>query len=216
MVESTQKYKRAAHQNAQNDARERILHAATHLFGARGYDATSIQAIADAVGIRKQSLLYHYPSKEALHAHVVQQCLLHWRDELPKLLNARSSYDRFSSLLDALITFFRTDPDRARLALREMLDRPEPLRAQMETLLSPLLRLLTDYIRMGQASGLIKPDLHPESYVIQVVMMVISTVAFGGVASALVGEQDEPHASELIRIAREALFIDPPTTPQQG
>ena len=45
----------------------RILESATQLFAQRGYEGTSVQAIADAVGIRKASLLYHYPSKENLH-----------------------------------------------------------------------------------------------------------------------------------------------------
>ncbi|GAA0954719.1 TetR family transcriptional regulator [Actinocorallia libanotica] len=47
---------------------ERILEAARALFAARGYRATSMQAIADEVGITKAALYYHFDSKdEILH-----------------------------------------------------------------------------------------------------------------------------------------------------
>ncbi|MEV0685042.1 TetR family transcriptional regulator [Nocardia sp. NPDC050378] len=45
---------------------ERILAAARSLFAARGYRATSMQAIADEVGITKAALYYHFDSKEAI------------------------------------------------------------------------------------------------------------------------------------------------------
>ncbi|HNC99806.1 MAG TPA: helix-turn-helix domain-containing protein, partial [Myxococcota bacterium] len=40
--------------------RERIRSAAIQLFAAQGYLGTSLQEVADAVGISKQLLLYHY------------------------------------------------------------------------------------------------------------------------------------------------------------
>ena len=47
--------------------------------------------------------------------------------------------------------------------------------------------------------------LHPSS----LREMAVSTAAIGGVASALVGEDRETDANELVRIAREALFVAP-------
>jgi AcrR family transcriptional regulator len=45
---------------------ERILEASVDAFGARGYEATSLDDLARALGIRKQTILYWFPSKEAL------------------------------------------------------------------------------------------------------------------------------------------------------
>lgn len=198
------------------DAKARILSVATQLFGAQGYEATSIQAIAEGAGIRKQSLLYHYPSKEQLLHAVIEAWLLHWREELPKLLARSSGYDRFSASVAALLDFFHEDPNRARLALREMLDRPAELRRQMHEHLSPWMHLLTDYIRMGQASGLLRPEVNPESYVVQVMLMVITAVAVGSVASALVDDRSAVDVAELVRIAREALFLAPAPQTLEG
>src|SRR5512132_2505676 len=44
----------------------RILNAALDAFGTRGYGATSLDDLARDLGIRKQTILYWYPSKEAL------------------------------------------------------------------------------------------------------------------------------------------------------
>lgn len=46
--------------------RERILDAALDLFGVRGVVAVSLDEIARVVGVRKQTVLYWFDSKEAL------------------------------------------------------------------------------------------------------------------------------------------------------
>ncbi len=46
--------------------RNRILDAAAELFGARGVDAVSLDEIAVAVGVRKQTVLYWFATKDEL------------------------------------------------------------------------------------------------------------------------------------------------------
>jgi AcrR family transcriptional regulator len=46
--------------------RARILEVATELFYARGYAGTSIRDIAEALGLTKGALYYHFAGKEAL------------------------------------------------------------------------------------------------------------------------------------------------------
>ncbi len=46
--------------------RERILDSALDLFGARGVDAVSLDEIARTVGVRKQTVLYWFASKDDL------------------------------------------------------------------------------------------------------------------------------------------------------
>src|SRR5918994_58618 len=45
---------------------ERAVAAALDAFGTRGYGATSLDDLARDLGVRKQTILYWYPSKEAL------------------------------------------------------------------------------------------------------------------------------------------------------
>ena len=58
--------------------RERILDAATDMFGVRGVDAVSLDMIAADVGVAKQTLLYWFPSKDDL----VQAVLVEAASEL--------------------------------------------------------------------------------------------------------------------------------------
>ena len=50
---------------------EEVVEAATKLFHKGGYHGTSMQDIADAVGLQKGSLYLHLTSKEALLSHIV-------------------------------------------------------------------------------------------------------------------------------------------------
>jgi AcrR family transcriptional regulator len=53
---------------------DRILDAAMVEFGTRGYEATSLDDLAGKLGIRKQTILYWFPSKDVLLEAVVDRC----------------------------------------------------------------------------------------------------------------------------------------------
>ena len=191
--------------------KDHIINEATRLFARNGVKGTSLQAVADAVGMRKQSLLYHFKSKGELHAQVIDRLLAHWKREIPELMGTASSgRDRFSAALMALLDFFKEDPDRARLMMREMMDDPAAARAGIIEHLRPWSTLLLDYIRMGQQAGLIKQAVNARSYLIHLITMVLGAVAVSDVTGAMFesgsGEADAPDLSELVRMARSALF----------
>ncbi|MDP5181690.1 helix-turn-helix domain-containing protein [Blastococcus sp. BMG 814] len=52
---------------------EGILDQAAALFARRGFTKTSVQDVADAVGLSKAGLLHHYASKETLYRSVLTQ-----------------------------------------------------------------------------------------------------------------------------------------------
>jgi AcrR family transcriptional regulator len=56
----------ATHVSSRGDGRERILDVARDLFLAKGFAATSMQEIADAVGMTKPALYYHFRDKQDL------------------------------------------------------------------------------------------------------------------------------------------------------
>jgi len=51
--------------------RHRLIVEATRLFVERGFDGTSMREIADACGVTKAALYYHYPSKADLLLDIV-------------------------------------------------------------------------------------------------------------------------------------------------
>ena len=56
-----------------DDTKERILSTAYGLFYREGFARVSVDAIAEAAGLTKRTLYYHFPSKDALVGAVLQR-----------------------------------------------------------------------------------------------------------------------------------------------
>jgi AcrR family transcriptional regulator len=183
--------------------RKEILDSATRLFAAQGVAGTAIQEVADAVGIRKPSLLYYFGNKEGLRDAVLEELLGHWREALPRLLQAATGEDQFEAVIGELVDFFQTDPDRARLLFREMLDRPDYVRALVLEHVLPWIEVVCRHVRRGQEQGAIRPSVDPEAYAFHIIVLVI-----GGIAAQhdLKLVSNQRHRAELMRIAHDALF----------
>ena len=192
------------------DVRAKILTAATRLFAQKGVDGTSLQEISDAVGVRKPSLLYHFPSKDALHESVLRHLISHLSEALPRLLKAAAREDRFDAILDETLHFFAADPDRARILLREALDRPAEMKKLLETGALSWMGLLTESIKKAQAEGIMKEDVDPEAWLLQVIHLVVGTFATGPILQILAGSSkktaDERLIRELKRVARASIM----------
>ncbi len=203
-----------------SEVRAAVVREATRLFAERGFDGTALQDIAAAVGVSKPAVLHYFPSKEHVRDAVLDGFLAHWKEALPRLLFAApTGVGRFEAIFGAVRQFFADDPDRSRLMLREMLDRPDALRALLREAVRPWLAAIAGFIRAGQAGGTHHPDLDPEAYLLQMLQI---TIAAGVSNTVLPVALDDDLAKgrarsdrELDRIARTALFvtIDPkPTT----
>jgi AcrR family transcriptional regulator len=102
-------------------SRERIHRAALTRFARYGYDAVSLQQIADDVGLHKSSLFHHYPSKsallEAVFDTVMQGILARVR---PLQTDEPPSAQTLLEVALALADHFCDEPQAARLLLALM------------------------------------------------------------------------------------------------
>ena len=196
------------------DVRNQILTHATRLFAEQGYDGTSVQEIADAVGIRKPSLLYHFRSKDALRENVLAEMLAHWNSVLPGLLLKASTEERFDATMQALSEFFIEDPDRARLFLRETLDRPEEMQAMLTAFVRPWVELLSGQLERAKRQGLVRAGVDPQAYAVEVITMAVAGTAVIDTLQTILpddpalGSTRTRHARELIRVARSSLYTE--------
>jgi TetR/AcrR family transcriptional regulator len=194
--------------SVENDVRSATIAAATRLFAAHGFDGTALQDIASAVGVTKPAVLHHFPSKEHIRQAVLEGIFEHWNKILPRLLlAATASSDRFEAVFGELHRFFAAEPDRARLLVRETLDRPGELRKLLRGPVRPWLSAVAQYIRSGRESGRHHADIDDEAYVLHILQLVIAATACASASSAVL-YSDAPHRydRELARIARTSLF----------
>lgn len=195
--------------------RDRILHEATQLFAQKGFDATSLAEIAAAVDIKKPSLLYHFKSKAQLRVAVLGSMLDHFRGVLPELLAAAAGPDQLAAVLRALLGFFGQDPGRARLLLREALDRPDEMRALVAEHVAPWVQMVEARIESGKREGRIYAHVDAAAYCVQAILLVVGGVAAADALGVLIDddlhESRERLVEELLRTLHRSLYR--PTAP---
>jgi AcrR family transcriptional regulator len=81
-------------QSLPEDARQRLIDAATGLFAERGYSGTTSDAIAEVAGVTTGAIFWHFGSEAGLLLEVVEEVLDSWESELTELLRrARGAHD---------------------------------------------------------------------------------------------------------------------------
>jgi AcrR family transcriptional regulator len=135
--------------------RDRILAAALDRFGTRGVDAVSLDDIATVVGVRKQTVLYWFASKEELVDAVLEAAVI----ELAVVVDAavRAAPDDPLDRVDAVVrAVFRPAVRRPALLglVRELSRLPgeqaERLRAHVDPLVERAIEFLAAEMQAGR------------------------------------------------------------------
>jgi AcrR family transcriptional regulator len=132
--------------------REQILVSASRHFAERGYDGTSLNDIADDVGIRRPSLLHHFPSKEALYQHVILRAFGDFIERVEIAVQGnREGWKQLEHVLGASFAFFVENPEFVRLIRREQIDGTPGINLGRE--LQPHFRRACDFFEREMEAG---------------------------------------------------------------
>jgi AcrR family transcriptional regulator len=152
---------------------QEILEAAARVFHEKGYESTSIQDIADAVGILKGSLYYYITSKEDLLFEILQS--IHEQATITLERTQATPGDALQRIR-AFVTFHVTfnAEHLVKIAVffqdfRSLTPERRQVIVQARDLYDGYLREL---IREGQREGVICPDVDPKLTAIAILGMM--------------------------------------------
>lgn len=135
--------------------RETIIEVAQRLFAERGFDATSLNMIAGEVGVRRQSLLHHFPTKESMYREVFERALGEWYDRVETAVTdpVADGWEQLDHVLTAGFEFFRSNPDFVRLVRREALADEAVGHVELGVALQPLFARAAEYFEREMDAG---------------------------------------------------------------
>jgi AcrR family transcriptional regulator len=134
--------------------KEEILDVATRLFAERGYEGTSMNDVAERVGMRKASLFYHFATKDSLYEAVLDRLVADVQQALEEIYASSGTYaDRVDAVTDTMVRVLGSHPYAARLLLRETMDWGPVIRGKLLERILLVLEAGAAWMRAGQEAG---------------------------------------------------------------
>lgn len=194
----------SAPEPAPRGTRERVVEAALTAFGRRGYEVTSLDAVANELGVRKQTILYYFPSKEALLGAVVDQAAMSVAAALESSVagveSGSPAWDRVEAIVRGVFRLAGRQPEILGL-LREVSRLGPPGATRFALRMEPLIDRATAFLEDAMA----RHELRAQDARLLLFMAYSSIVGVATEMEVLRALGVEPTARSTVRQRRALL-----------
>jgi len=181
--------------------KETILEVAARRFAEHGYAGTSLNEIADEVGIRRPSLLHHFPSKEVLYRAVLLESFVGWNALVDQAIEEpREGWPQVERMLHAAFTFFEERPDFVRLVRWAALEGGPILTEELNVMLKPLFERGAAFLEREMDAGRLR-RYDARQLLLTGYGAVLSYLSDGQMMSGLL--DTDPLSPEALTVRRE-------------
>ena len=195
--------RRAAARRAAARTPERIVMAAIGAFGTRGYGATSLDDLARELGIRKQTILYWYPSKEALLDAAVDRTAAEVTGRLVRAVErAGVGFGRVEAIIRAMFRLAARHPAMLGF-LREVTRLGPPASTNLLGAISPLMDRAAAHLASEMEAGRIRH--HDPRLILLAAYSMVTGLATEVEVLRTFGE--EPTLASLVRRRDELISL---------
>jgi AcrR family transcriptional regulator len=189
--------------------RHDLIEEAIRHFGRDGYAGTSLDDVAKAVGIRKQTLLYYFPTKEALLEASLAAAGQRLAEALTEALAGKETYwERAEAVIHAVFALAEEWPEFPMFVREAGRLGPEAFE-RFAAVLDPLRLRAIGFLETGMKDGEIRRQ-DPALLLFTLYTAVVGSLTEASVLRAVVGE-DKGRASlrrrerEVVGFVRNAL-----------
>ncbi|HRE20261.1 MAG TPA: TetR/AcrR family transcriptional regulator [Rhabdaerophilum sp.] len=131
-----------------------ILSEAAKLFAVAGYDRTSMNEIAQALGVSKALFYHYYPSKDALLYAIIRDHLVHLVEMAEKADDPdRQPEARLAAVIDAIFACYRGADAEHKVQINHLSQLPETQQDELKALERRLVTCLSGVVRA------VRPDI---------------------------------------------------------
>lgn len=145
------------------DATERILAAAKDLFAESGFDAVSMNAIAERAGVSKANIFHHFRSKNELYLAVLKIACNESSSHIDQFGSNDSPFvERLRNYSQSHLAGILQDERISSLILRDLLENGQQRgKALAEQVFGQNFARLVEILRTGQSKGTLRSDIDP-------------------------------------------------------